>query len=297
VFGKILYKTLGNHKYQDYQRKQFWKGKKHGYSPVNIYHCCTWKSASQWFSHLFSHHRVLEYTGLQPYSIKLWSERLNDQYNCKITRPDQIKELLCNLPSKYAFPKYTAALHMYLSYSAYSSIKKSGPYKTFFVLRDPRDLVVSYYFSMLKTHYEFWWVKEIREKLKTVSLHEGLKLCVQSLHKQGIFDDMVSWVINEESDRNVKVFKFEDLSDSHERFINNLFDFLDIKISNNNLQELYDDLSFSAISKGRKIGSENVNSHYRKGKSGDWRNYFTEEIQCFFDKYAGDKCKQMGYTD
>jgi hypothetical protein len=50
------------------------------------------------------------------------------------------------------FPEYTAAIRLYWDYSCFQHLPKPDNYRTFFVLRDPRDVVVSWYFSIKNTH-------------------------------------------------------------------------------------------------------------------------------------------------
>lgn len=45
----------------------------------------------------------------------------------------------------------------------------------------------------------------------------------------------------------------------------------------------------------RKRGSENKKSFLRKGISGDWKNYFSQEACEVFDRYAGDTLIKTGY--
>jgi hypothetical protein len=48
---------------------------------------------------------------------------------------------------------------------------------------------------------------------------------------------------------------------------------------------------------GRERGEENVNSHYRKGVPGDWKNHFEEtHVRAFKDRY-NDLLRTLGYED
>jgi hypothetical protein len=40
---------------------------------------------------------------------------------------------------------------------------------------------------------------------------------------------------------------------------------------------------------------EDAISHYRKGVSGDWRNYFTPRVQSHLDKVTGGLVAALGY--
>lgn len=95
----------------------------------NLYHCCTQKTASQWFRRLFTSAMFFDYTGLQmvPYTGQEDAFGLGLRY-ATITEP---------------FPRHTAVAHLYVDRATYDAIPKAPSYKTFFVLRDPRDIVVS----------------------------------------------------------------------------------------------------------------------------------------------------------
>jgi len=60
------------------------------------------------------------------------------------------------------------------------------------------------------------------------------------------------------------------------------------------LKQSIDTYDFKKLA-GRNRGQENQDSFFRKGVSGDWRNYFNYESATIFDRYAGDKLIQLGY--
>ena len=44
-----------------------------------------------------------------------------------------------------------------------------------------------------------------------------------------------------------------------------------------------------------RFGRENVNSHFRKGVAGDWRNHFDDELKTRFKILYGDALIAAGY--
>ena len=170
-------------------------------------------------------------------------------------------------------------------------------YHAFHVIRDPRDVIVSGYFSHKKTHPVDNWPRLIphRIKLNCVSLEEGIKLEMD--FSSGILQTMHDWDYN-----NPRVFetRFEKLTiDPLNEYIK-IFTFLGLYphlISNHTLQIVIDMFSFKRMSKGRKIGEEDASSHYRKGVPGDWVNYIYGDNKLYFKDKFGQMLIDLGYEN
>lgn len=82
-------------------------------------------------------------------------------------------------------------------------------YKGFHVVRDPRDIVVSAYFSHLKSLNAPTWeeLSELRDKLKDLNKEEGLLFELDYLGQQ--FKEMAEWDYNQP---HILELKMEDLS-------------------------------------------------------------------------------------
>ena len=52
---------------------------------------------------------------------------------------------------------------------------------------------------------------------------------------------------------------------------------------------------FQAKSRGRKQGTENVHSHYRKGRSGEWSEQFTADHKKLFKRLYPGLIPDLGY--
>lgn len=189
----------------------------------------------------------------------------------------------------------------------------------FHVIRDPRDIVVSAYFSHLYSHKEvdeFPELKEYREKLKNLSKDEGLIVEMVDFRKKQ-FELMYNW---DYSLSNIKEVKMEDLIyNPYDKFIE-IFKFLKIlnestitakdllmlimnrrlhvrtgKVFPERLLGFIYQNSFSKKSGGRDLGEENVKSHYRKGLAGDWKNHFNEEHKEVFKDNYNHLLIKLGY--
>lgn len=262
----------------------------------NIYHCCSWKTASQWIRAVFEHPVVYARTGLEPYNIEAWLDRilLTPAYR-GMTQWELEMMLLRGHRCALAIPRYTIGLCLYLDYESYQSIPKPKSYRTFAVLRDPRDLVVSWYFSILKSHVEKPNVLEERATLAKLSQSEGFKYSIRRLHELGVFRSQRSWAENASRDSNVHLVYYEDLAKDHRIFLADLFDHLKIRMPEDEFHALCDATEFAKFTKGRQQGDEAITSHYRKGIAGDWKQYFDEEMTRYFGDATGNLLEVLGY--
>lgn len=65
-------------------------------------------------------------------------------------------------------------------------------------------------------------------------------------------------------------------------------------ISQDRATAIAEKFSFENMS-GRKPGQENLNSFFRKGLVGDWKNNFNREAREMFSQYAGNELIKLGY--
>ena len=219
----------------------------------------------------------------------------------------------------------------FLSYTAADMkfVKELDDFLGFHVIRDPRDIVVSAYFSHLHSHPTKGWpaLAEHRAKLQKVSKEEGLFLEMD--FRQGEFEVLYNWNY---SQPNVLELKMEDviispydkivealshlgivetsssakrrlvylITASMNRFIAKAEWFIPPRMSRKKipveilLGYIFEN-RFSHISRGRQRGEEDVRSHYRKGVTGDWVNHFSEKHRCIFKKKYNDLLTKLAY--
>jgi hypothetical protein len=202
------------------------------------------------------------------------------------------------------------------------------PYKCIHIIRDPRDILVSSYYSYKKTHNVDRWpeLKNLRKKLHSVSFDDGMLETMK--FNCYFYKTLQNWNYN---DRNILELKYEDMIQSPEYFLIEIFHFLGLTNDNlkysvvSNINSIYNriifrkrfiynsirieqksipinrikainqKLSFDKLSKGRRRGSENSHSHYRKGIIGDWKSQFSEVVKSTFKNEYGDLLIQLGY--
>ena len=242
----------------------------------NVYHCCTQKTASQWFRAVLRDPAVYRNTG---WDVVPYRELGLGQ--AKIEGPT---------------PIHAVAAHLYVDYPTYAAIEKPDNYRTFFILRDPRDCVVSWYFSMRYSHNpEFGIVQELRAELQAIDdKHEGLKHMITRMGEFDFFQTQRTWVDAPTSEF-VRVLRYEDFARDNETFLRDLLDFLEVDLTERQFSELATRHSFARRAGGRAAGVADEHHHYRKGVEGDWVNHFDDAVAAHFEAVAGSIVTDLGY--
>lgn len=162
----------------------------------------------------------------------------------------------------------------------------------FHVIRDPRDVLISDYWSRLKSHdASSDWKIRLRSELESRSLEDGL---LHMLDSATYFRQVRDWPTQVPT--NLLTIRYEDLlTDEHERF-RQIRDHLQLPLSQGKLDRIVRACSFEAVT-GRPKGDESVSSHRRKAQAGDWKNYFTPgtELHRIVRQRLGMLVHRLGY--
>lgn len=233
----------------------------------NIFAMSPPKAGSQWAKALFDHPVVRARTGL-------------------FTLPQ-----LDYQGRRRPLPAATFVPGMYLSHEEYLRLEKPYPYRAFYVMRDPRDLAVSAYYSAVETHRPVPGYEELRARMRQVPLHEGLLMAIDLVAPR--LRDMGSWVGVE--DPNVAFFRLEDISRSHEVQVRRILAHCDVVLPPEDLARVVRDTSRESLQRKdlatRASGSE---SHYRINRRG-YRELFEEEHYAAIEAVAPGLAMRMGY--
>ena len=247
----------------------------HNRSPYgNVYHCCVHKTGSQWLRKIFSDGQTYAYSGLRPF-----------HYQSKLKDGDQrdIKDRTF----QEAFPKGTIVSPLYINYERFQELPKPPKYRAVFVFRDPRDVLVSWYFSTRYSHPGKSRDPH-REKLNELSLNDGMAYGIDLLRERGLFAALESWKGAEQRDPNVLFVRYEELIGPRSQAeFQRFFEHAGIRFPEAVLRELLKKYSFESQS-GRQPGEEDQGSKMRKGVAGDWRNYFDDRLSQKFAEAAGE---------
>jgi len=235
----------------------------------NIYHATVQKTGSQWIKAIFSDKRIMKQTGLRVYPQHGYD---TGEFHKK-------------------FPQYTFVPGLYLPYELYREIKKPRRYKTFYVIRDPQNVVVSWYRSMKYSHRPNKKVLEYREQLKGLSTEEGINFCIRVFLVNLMY--MKSWAYLCD-DSNVLFVRFEDLTSSPFDGFKRIFEHCEIDISDWLLRRILDDYSKDKM-RERDLARRRVQESNYSMKKSDWRKVFSKRNEEFFYQATGDLVKILGY--
>jgi hypothetical protein len=209
-------------------------------------------------------------------------------------------------------------------------VKPLGDCRGFHIVRDPRDVLVSAYFSHLHSHETRNWdsLSAHRKSLRALSKEEGLMLEMDFC--EPVFSAMQDWNYD---DANILELRFERLvSDPYQSFLN-IFEhwellceepgrlsrrlFMIKSMLNRGYQfgsgrlplrwssrwipadrlltAVYRN-RFAKRADGRSPGQENIKHHFRKGVPGDWKNHFSNLHVREFERRYGDLLEKLGYA-
>jgi hypothetical protein len=252
---------------------------------VNVFHCCVHKTASQWLRAVLSDPAVYRHSGLLPYHYQ--SEQSGGE-----GRP--ITQRSFELP----FPAGTIVSPLYIDFANFATVPKSGAYRAFFVQRDPRDILVSWYFSTRYSHpTRYGRLEGARAQLGQLSPEDGLVQCVDDLERMGLFAALRSWVDAPRRDPHTLLVRYEDLVGADAAaHCERLLLHCDIPLGREAITRLLQRYRFERMSGGRGRGDEDKLSKYRKGQPGDWVNHFTPRVAVKFEAVAGDLVAALGYA-
>jgi hypothetical protein len=195
-------------------------------------------------------------------------------------------------------------------------------YRGFHVIRDPRDILVSSYFSDKYSHPVYGeQFAQFREQLGTVAFDQGMRLELD--RRTAEFEALAGWNYH-----NPRVYetRYEQLTTAPFEEFTKILAFLGIpspasgaanllargQITANRLlrrlhmpiraagippQYLHSLMMRQSFQKlaGRQKGQEDQKSHYRKGVAGDWVNHLTGANKDLFKERWGQLVVDLGY--
>ncbi len=241
----------------------------------NIYYCCTQRTGSQWLKRVFRDPLVYRYTGLTVF--------------------EYVEMGLHQAQFAGPLPAGTICSHLYIGHPTYLEIPKPANYRSFFIVRDPRDIAVSWYFAARYSHAPAGPIEALRHDLETMSLEDGLRYSIASLDRLGLFWAQRSWLSADDDRRDAQVFRYEEFAADSRGFLQGLFAYLGIELPADQFAALHDRHQFKNVAGGRERGTEDPHDHYRKGVAGDWRNYFDAALIAYFLDVTGDLLDVLGY--
>ena len=148
--------------------------------------------------------------------------------------------------------------------------------KIFMCLRNPKDTVVSYY------HH----VKLSKDNAFIGDFPAFFDLFMDDLAVYSPYFEYIKEVWQRRNHPNVRLLFFEDMKKDLAASVRKVAKFLGKEVTDAKVEELVDHLSFDSMKSNPAVNKEDANAnmfkedgHFmRKGKIGDWKNYFTDEM-------------------
>jgi hypothetical protein len=261
-----------------------WPSRLADQAPPVTFHCCVHKTASKWVQSVLSHPKLVERAEWTPVNYRTLMPGHVD--------PRNLNERI--IPD--GFPEGSLVTHLYIGYNAFDAIPKPDNYRAFFVQRDPRDITVSWYFSMKHSHPPMGDIARRRHTLQNMNKEEGLRWAIDELEQVGLYGALRSWARNESASEAIRIVRFEDLTGADQvDEVEELFGWLGIPVDRATISSILEDLSFEKKS-GREQGQEDRKAHLRKGEHGDWQNHFDEGLSEYFVEQTGNLVSTCGYA-
>jgi lipopolysaccharide transport system ATP-binding protein len=221
-----------------------------------VFHVTHHKAGSQWINRIL---HALAYDRI------VMPNRVNAQFLDDPIRPGKI------------YPT------VYVTREQFESVTVPPGSRRFVVIRDLRDTLVSVYFSVKVSHkIESVWMREYRARLHSTSVGDGLMLLLDTWLPT-IATIQWSWVASGE-----ELIKYEELLERDEEILARvLLRHCRLPVAPDRFREVVLANRFETWTSGRRRGTEDLNSHERKGVAGDWKNHFTDEVaKAFKDRYG-----------
>lgn len=157
-----------------------------------------------------------------------------------------------------------------------------------YIVRDPRDVAVSYYF------FKNVHVPKTYEKKEEININDILKN--KTLWKKHIIEVADEWSHHTRAwiNRNSYLVKYEDLNSDCLTTMINICNHLKCEINVETIKEVVNYFEFEKRT-GRKKGDADISRFERKGISGDYKNYFSFFDRISFKKHAGEMMKLLKY--
>jgi hypothetical protein len=163
--------------------------------------------------------------------------------------------------------------------------------KALVVLRDPRDIIVSLVHSMTFSHERDSYINLVREPLLALSDRNKLNLGMSLFYSYNLA--FSSWS-GRSSTETEYITTYETVVAKPIQEFMKMVEFFRWKVSESAVREATDRLSFKARS-GRDPGEEDKYSHYRKGITGDWINYFDRVAGNVFEETFPHLLSSLGF--
>ena len=162
-----------------------------------------------------------------------------------------------------------------------------SPYKKIFLVRDPRDILVSFYYSVLKSHtipkegVASENLIKARERLQTMDINDyTLRQAPQLLQRM----NNIQLVGHE----NIKLYRYEDVIFNKKEWIKDMFNFLELSLEEAKLNQILKKVDIIP-------DKEDQSQHIRKVTPGDHKEKLRKETIEQLNKILRGPLLKYGY--
>jgi hypothetical protein len=264
-----------------------------------IFHATHWKAGSQWVAEILKHSAperfvpwsIIDPHGMQGYGLpSFYVHPLvpGKVYGTVYMSRDGFRRVVSGLAWHTKKGNIFYPRRLINNFWNYGILHR--PCRTFVIIRDLRDTLISLYFSTKKSHDLIVdRLPQIRNSLAISGEEAGLLYLMNDVLPDSA-SIQASWI----GAQGVLLLRYEDILDNEYTFFEQLIDYCQINITRARLHDIVQYNIFEAAT-GRKRGQEDLNAHLRKGIAGDWRNYFTEKVKLAFKEQYGQILIDTGY--
>jgi hypothetical protein len=177
---------------------------------------------------------------------------------------------------------------VYLGKKRFLELVGDVPHRRVVVIRDLRDTLVSWYFSIRYSHQANAFVAQQRAHIEGMEKDEALEFLAGDLLVPMV-EMQVSWLGGDDL-----IVRYEEMVADEGAAFQRIFAHLHLEVAERRRQRVVDAYSFQRAT-GRAPGQEEVGHHLRKGVPGDWRNHFSPRLMRLFKERYGQVLMQTGY--
>jgi len=237
-----------------------------------LFHCCEHKTASQWIRLILSDPRFFMETGLMPYFTP--SPIMRDPARRPKIGP---KSVYCGL---------------YIDHATLLALEKPKAWRAFVVTRDPRDLLVSRYFSARFSHRSSPKLESLRSRMSGLSDEQGLVYMIEEQFDM-VAGNLLSYMNKKEAYDNYLIAKFEQLTGTNNvAHWSSMLRSLDLDVPEEKIASILKFYNFERLRPKRAAGKRTE----KYGNAGrDWRSFFTPRVERHFNDRFGDLANRLGY--
>lgn len=242
--------------------------------PDRLFHITEHKCGSQWVRDVLASREIISTTGYRHIELPV------DYFDGTIWT---------NIPDKtFSSPVYS------INALEWNTLRSSGD-RAIVVLRDPRDRIVSLYFSLMYSHSSSWSPVSIWRKILSIINDEEIGLMSLFTDTRNcLCRDVLTWASYNSPE--VLVLRYEQLIEDQYSVFRKILDWLGWNVDRKTLESVVNSMSFEVRS-GRSKGDTDVASHYRRAVAGDWRNHFSREVGKQWEQVMPGVLTKSGYEN